>query len=77
MNIKKIGASPLSGRIFSGTMNTRTNRWVNKVDVTDDCVAAAAEHLRHRGEDYCWPTTDGKFLILSAQVVDELPARFK
>lgn len=78
MIIKKIGASPLTGTIFQGRLNTKTSMWVGeKTDVADDCVAAVAEHLRHINKDYCFPTTDGKFLVLSAEVHDALPDRFK
>lgn len=52
--------------------------WVGeKVDVTNDCVAATAEHMRCVGKDYCFPTLDGKFLVLSAEIHDTLPDRFK
>lgn len=78
MIIKKIGTSPLTGTIFQGRLNTKTSMWVGeKTDVTDDCVAAVAEHLRHIKKDYCFPTTDGKFLVLSTEVHDTLPDRFK
>lgn len=78
MKIKKIGASPLSGTIFSGTLNTKTSMWVgDKTDVTDDCVAATAEHMRFIKKDYCFPTNDGKFLVLSLETRDTLPDRFK
>ena len=78
MRIKKIGASPLTGTIFSGTLETKTSMWVgDKIDVTDDCVAATAEHKRHIKKDYCYQTTDGKYLVLSAEVHDTLPDRFK
>lgn len=78
MKIKKIGASALSGTIFQGTLNTKTHMWVgNKTDVTDDCVAATAEHMRCVKKDYCFPTTDGKFIVLSCEVFDQLPDRFK
>lgn len=78
MRIKKIGASPLTGTIFQGTLETKTSMWVGeKTDVTEDCVAATAEHLCRIKEKYCWPTNDGKFLVLSAEVYDTLPDEFK
>ena len=78
MRIKKIGASPLTGTIFSGTLNTDTSMWVGgKTDVTDDCVHATAQHMRCINKDYCFPTVDGKYLVLSAEVHDTLPDRFK
>lgn len=78
MRIKKIGTSPLTGTIFYGTLETKTSMWVgDKIDVTEECVAAAAEHMRHIKKDYCYKTTDGKYLVLSAEVHDTLPDRFK
>lgn len=78
MNIKQIGASALSKRIFLGTLNTIKSKWVGKKeDVTDMCLAAAAEHLLNCNKDICFPTKDGKFLVLSATVHDTLPAQFK
>lgn len=78
MRIKKIGTSPLTGTIFYGTLETKTSMWVgDKIDVTEECVAAAAEHMRHIKKDYCYKTSDGKYLVLSAEVHDTLPDRFK
>ena len=78
MRIKKIGSSPLTGTIFYGTLETKTSMWVGeKVDVTNDCVAATAEHMRCVGKDYCFPTLDGKFLVLSDEIHDNLKDRFK
>ena len=52
--------------------------WVgDKIDVTEECVAATAEHMRHIKKDYCYKTSDGKYLVLSAEVHDTLPDRFK
>ncbi|WP_434088188.1 DUF7446 family protein, partial [Escherichia coli] len=46
MKIKTMGASPLSGRIFQGTLNTEKGMWVGKrEDVTDQAVRAVAEHM--------------------------------
>ena len=45
MRVKTMGASPLSGRIFQGTLNTEKGMWVGKrEDVTDQAVRAVAEH---------------------------------
>lgn len=78
MRIKKIGASPLTGTIFSGTLETKTSMWVgNKEDVTDDCVAATAEHMLRVKKNYCYPMKDGKFLVLRHEVHDSLPDEFK
>lgn len=78
MRIKKIGSSPLTGTIFYGTLETKTSMWVgDKIDVTEECVAATAEHMRHIKKDYCYKTSDGKYLVLSTEVHDTLPDRFK
>ncbi|EMV7214774.1 hypothetical protein AADG07_005685, partial [Escherichia coli] len=48
MRVKTMGASPLSGRIFQGTLNTEKGMWVGKrEDVTDQAVRAVAEHMMH------------------------------
>ena len=39
MRVKTMGASPLSGRIFQGTLNTEKGMWVGKKeDVTEQAV---------------------------------------
>lgn len=78
MKIKTIGASPLGGTIYQGTLDTVKSMWVgNKTDITDECVRATAEHLKIVKKDYCFPTKDGKFLVMSAELHDTLPDRFK
>ncbi|AIM51425.1 hypothetical protein HQ81_0110 [Dickeya phage phiDP23.1] len=52
--------------------------WVGKkTDITDECVRATAEHLKIVKRDYCFPTKDGKFLVMSAELHDTLPDHFK
>lgn len=78
MRVKKIGASPLTGTIFQGTLETKTSMWVgDKTDITNDCVSATAEHLNIVKKEYCFPMKGGKFLVLSATVHDTLPDQFK
>ncbi|EAS0725274.1 hypothetical protein DQJ97_24370 [Salmonella enterica subsp. enterica serovar Poona] len=77
MKIKTMGASPLTGQIFQGTLNTEKGMWVGKKeDVTEQAVKAVAEHLMIKNQKYAYVVKDGKYLILSHQIVDELPAEF-
>ncbi|EBF8131256.1 TPA: DUF7446 family protein [Salmonella enterica] len=77
MKIKTMGASPLTGQIFKGTLNTEKGMWVGKKeDVTEQAVKAVAEHLMIKKQKYAYVVKDGKYLILSHQIVDELPAEF-
>lgn len=75
--IKTMGASPLTGQIFYGTLNTDTSMWVGKkTDVTDIAVPAVAEHLMRTKKDRAFGLHNGKYLILRHEVVDELPEEF-
>ena len=41
-----MGASPLTGNIYYGTLNTEKGMWMGrKTDVTDMACSAVAEHL--------------------------------
>ncbi|ENM7042143.1 hypothetical protein AB8L40_004484 [Escherichia coli] len=61
MKIKTMGASPLSGRIFQGTLNTEKGMWVGKKeDVTEQAVKAVAEHMMIKDQKYAYGTKDGK-----------------
>lgn len=77
MRVKTMGASPLSGRIFQGTLNTEKGMCVGKrEDVTDQAVRAVAEHMMIKDQKYAYETKDGKWLIISHQLVDKLPEEF-
>jgi len=46
----RVGASPLSGTIFAGTLLKDGRTWAaNKHDVTDDALYAVAMHLLKHG----------------------------
>ncbi|MDE9540236.1 DUF7446 family protein [Xenorhabdus bovienii] len=46
---QKIWCSPLTGKIFQGMVNTKTNVASKKRDITDEAVDAVFEHFyRHR-----------------------------
>lgn len=47
-----------------------------KEDVTDQAVKAVAEHLMIKDQKYAYETKDGKWLIISHQLVDKLPEEF-
>ncbi|MGL5307238.1 MAG: DUF7446 family protein [Aeromonas veronii] len=75
--IKTMGASPLSGSIYYGTCDTEKGMWVGKkTDVTDMAIKAVAEHFMVKKYSRAFGLQDGKFLVLSAKVVDELPEEF-
>lgn len=69
--IKTMGASPLTGTVFYGTLNTDKGMWVgNKIDVTDMAYRAVAESLMYKKQDIIFTLKDGRELVLSASVRD-------
>jgi len=67
--IKTMGASPLSGSIFYGTLDTDKGRWFGqKTDVTDMARRAVAEHLYHTGDTHTYELKDGRLLVLSVEI---------
>ncbi|HEJ7928013.1 TPA: hypothetical protein SMI23_001800 [Serratia marcescens] len=67
--VKTMGASPLSGSIFYGTLDTDKGRWVGqKADVTDMARRAVAEHLYHTGDSHTYELKDGRLLVLSVEI---------
>ena len=73
MKIKTMGASPLTGQIFQGTLNTEKRMWVGrKEDVTEQAVKAVAEHLLIKKTRYAYRMEGGQYLVLSHEVVDKL-----
>lgn len=76
--IKTMGASPLSGNIYQGTLDTEKGCWVGpKKDVTVEACKAVAEHLMVAKRKKAYELHSGKFLVLRAEVVDELPEEFE
>lgn len=68
-NIKTIGASPLTGIIFYGTLNTEKGVWVGKkTDVTSVACQAVAEHLMYKKMSKVYSLPDNKELVLSAEI---------
>ncbi|GGC04495.1 DUF7446 family protein [Dickeya fangzhongdai] len=69
--IKTMGASPLTGQVFYGTINTEKGIWIGKkTDVTDMAYRAVAESLMHNGRDIVFTLKDGRELVLRADVRD-------
>lgn len=67
--IKTMGASPLTGKIYHGTLNTEKGMWVgNKTDVTDMACQAVAEHLFFEKVDKFYELKDGRILVLSIEI---------
>ncbi|TXE64805.1 hypothetical protein [Serratia nematodiphila] len=67
--VKTMGASPLSGNIYYGTLNTEKGLWVGqKTDVTDMARRAVAEHLYHTGDSHTYELKDGRLLVLSIEI---------
>ncbi|WP_235896302.1 DUF7446 family protein [Yersinia rochesterensis] len=78
MKIKTMGASPLTGRIFQGTLDTTKGQWVGKKeDVTEQAVKAVAEHMKITGQSFAFGIDNGKYVIITHEVVDVLPDEFK
>lgn len=67
--IKTMGASPLTGTIYYGTLNTEKRMWVGKkTDVTDMACRAVAEYLMHEKISRVYELHDGKELMLGVEV---------
>lgn len=67
--IKTMGASPLTGTIYYGTLNTEKGMWVGKkTDVTEMACRAVAEHLMHEKISRVYELHDGKELVLSVTI---------
>lgn len=67
--IKTMGASPLTGNIFQGTLNTETSRWIGKkTDVTTDVLRASAESLYYMPRECAYQLKDGRTLVLSVEI---------
>lgn len=77
MKIKTMGASTLTGQIFQGTLNTEKGMWVGKKeDVTEQAVKSVAEHLLIKKTRYAYRMQDGKYVVLSHEIVDSLSDDF-
>ena len=75
--VKHIGASPLTGKIYQGTLDTDKHCWVGqKRDVTDQVCAAFAEHINVVKKDMAFGLAAGGFLVIRQEVVSELPPEF-
>ena len=71
--IKTMGASPLSGSIFYGTLDTDKGRWVGqKTDVTEMACKAVAEHMLHTKNDKVYKLKDGREIVLSLAIIEEV-----
>lgn len=67
--IKTMGASPLTGKIYHGTLNTEKGMWVGKkTDVIDMACQAVAEHLFFEKVDKFYELKDGRILVLSIEI---------
>lgn len=77
--VKTMGASPITNKIYYGTVNTDKDMWVgNKIDVTRMARSAVAEHLLYlKHNKYAVGLANGNFLIVSCQEVESLPEEFK
>ncbi|NPE52385.1 hypothetical protein E0I03_15265 [Dickeya dadantii] len=69
--IKTMGASPINGTVYYGTMNTEKGMWVgNKTDVTDMAYRAVAESLMYTKRDIVFTLKDGRELVLMVEARD-------
>lgn len=69
MKTKHMGASPLTGNIYYGTLDMEKGMWVGKKsDVTDIACRAVAESLFIKKIDRVYSLKDGRELVLSVEV---------
>lgn len=66
----KIGCSPLSGRIFAGTVKKDGTWRANKKDVTDTAPSAVAQHFMDKAEAMIF-WRDGKRYIMEVREFPE------
>ncbi|CDH06843.1 hypothetical protein XBO1_2480020 [Xenorhabdus bovienii str. oregonense] len=59
---QKIWCSPLTGKIFQGMVNTKTNVASKKRDITDEAVNAVFEHFYRHRENHEVEMKDGDIL---------------
>lgn len=63
------------GTIFAGTQS-KTGKWINSSDVTDECLAAARDliiqksHNENKNICYSWNYSNGKTLLLKLEEID-------
>lgn len=75
--IKTIGASPLTGKIYQGTLDTEKGCWVGqKTDITESACRAVAEHMKVVNKPRAYKLLSGGFVVLKAEIVDKLPSMF-
>ena len=76
--VTHIGASPLTGKIYQGTLDIEKSCWTGqKRDVTDLVCSAFAEHINVVKKDMAFGLAGGGFLIIRHEVVSELPEEFE
>ena len=75
MAVYHVGASPITGEIYAGTLSKDLQSWKNKTLVTDEAICAVRDHLvnamtiEHKDwYGYEWTRKDGKKVILSAAI---------
>ncbi|MBE5221628.1 hypothetical protein IG608_09135 [Pectobacterium sp. A113-S21-F16] len=74
--IKTMGASPITGTVYYGTLNSSKKMRVGpKTDVTDMAYRAVAESLMYKKQEVIFTLNDGRELVLSAITRDtsEIP----
>jgi len=64
----KAGCSPLTGKIYAGTVSAK-GLWLKKHDITDTAVGAVAQHLLH-ADTYFEFGINGKTYQLKVVEVD-------
>lgn len=68
--VKTMGANPLSGQVYYGTLDTDKGMWVGqKTDVTDMAYRAVAESLMVKKQDIVFTLDNGVKWRLSVDVV--------
>lgn len=67
--VKMMGASPLTGTIYYGTLDTEKSMWVGKkTDVTQMACQAVAEHLMHKKVNKVYRLPDSREVVLKIEI---------
>jgi len=67
MNDFKVGCSPLTGKIYAGTVSKK-GLWLKKQDVTNTAVGSVAQHLMQRDEIFQFQIKDKTYHLKVVEV---------
>lgn len=71
-----LGCSPLTNKIYAGTLNKAKTMWQNKSEVTEEALACVRDHLKQLADDegkpefgYEWDLKDGRRVQLLVKIL--------